>query len=100
MRTKKEINDLLNGDDFYSSVISGLPEGDRKKVQGIVEPMFVDAFSFLEEFVERVKQDPEAMQQLIKGLEEQASVINNVPPDKNSKEKLDGSQRKHLPDPA
>ena len=82
MRTKKEIIDILYGDTFYSGLVNNLNEEERNRVNGIIEPMFVDALSSLEEFMQRVKQDPEAMQQLIKGLEEQASVINDIPPDK------------------
>jgi len=78
MRTKQQIHELLINDPFYSSVIKDLDDAERSRIKDIVEPMFVDMMSIVEELSEDVSKNPEAMNEFMMGLKEREHVINEM----------------------
>lgn len=86
MRTKQEIRDqLFNNGLFQKALLSGTEE-DRKKIEGAVAPMLVDIISQMDEFVEKVKNDPAAQAELMRGLSSAKEVVNSEGPLSGSKE--------------
>ena len=79
MRTKKEIREQLINDPLYVTAIHSSTEEDRKKIEGALEPLFVDLISSLEMFIEKVKADPEAQAELTRVLSGDRRVVNSEP---------------------
>jgi hypothetical protein len=77
MRTKQQIRDLLVNDPLYRRAILAGTEEDRKKIQAMLEPLFVNLISQMDEFAEKVVADPEACAELIRGLTGDREVVNS-----------------------
>lgn len=74
MRTKKEIRDELVNDPIWQSALSSIDEEEKKKIVGAVEPLLIDLISSMDEFMDALKADPEAIAELSHKSDAQKAV--------------------------
>ena len=84
MRTKKDFQEQLLKDEFYSNVISMADDQTKEHIKNIVETFFIDAMTIVEEFSESIKNNPNAASELLQAIKDDAGLIN----DTGKKEKL------------
>lgn len=75
MRTKKDIRDLLVTDELYRNSVKNISEEDKKQIDSIVESLIVDVVFQMDQFAEDIKNDPEALTELARGLNGETVVI-------------------------
>lgn len=75
MRTKKDIRDLLVTDELYRSAVKNVTPEDKKQIDSIIESLVIDVVYQLEQFTEEIKNDPEALSELARGLNGETVVI-------------------------
>jgi hypothetical protein len=80
MRTKQQIREQLINDPLYSTAVLSATEEDRKKIESTVEPVLVDLMVAMDAFIEKIKADPEAQAELVRGLRGDRRVIKSESP--------------------
>lgn len=79
MRTKKEIRDELVNDPIWQSALNSVDGEEKKKIVSAVEPLLIDLISSMDEFMDALKADPEAIAELSRGLTGEKQVVNSEP---------------------
>jgi len=77
MRTKKDILEQISADPLYASVTRSVSQDEKQIIDSTVESMIVDVVLQMDEFAEKIKQNPDAMSELARGLSGTSQIVNN-----------------------
>lgn len=79
MINKKDICERLRKDELFKTGMNIASEDDKKLIQSKIEPMLVDMISQFQQFVESIKSNEGALDELRKGLNGDEKVVNTEP---------------------